>query len=390
MPLEFSIISGQHVNYCTPPYSATRVGEYRTLSARRDMAHHHDDLAQAVKYLKLTLPEMSKREIPTTPENYAVWYEYTAGNNLELKQKIDSLIKKNTPFSDKLNSDLYSQYIENAQQIAVDGIRDSVRKIINELLVQVADEESGLGCYARSLQSFSEKVSDTEDTSAINLLVTELLAETKKREEATQNLQATLDTMAQEMTQLREEIERLNNEASTDALTRVKNRRAFNIELEKAISTSKINSMQLTLLVLDIDHFKQFNDQFGHITGDKVLRFVATMLQKNVKGNDTVARFGGEEFAVILPETSYENALSVAENVRTRIAAQTLTDSAANVKLGAVHVSVGVADYRYGESPEEFIHRADQCLYKAKNSGRNRVVGEQELTEETASQEQRI
>ncbi|WP_250656644.1 GGDEF domain-containing protein [Alkalimarinus coralli] len=354
------------------------------------MAHHHDDLAQAVKYLKLTLPEMSKREIPTTPENYAVWYEYTAGNNLELKQKIDSLIKKNTPFSDKLNSDLYSQYIENAQQIAVDGIRDSVRKIINELLVQVADEESGLGCYARSLQSFSEKVSDTEDTSAINLLVTELLAETKKREEATQNLQATLDTMAQEMTQLREEIERLNNEASTDALTRVKNRRAFNIELEKAISTSKINSMQLTLLVLDIDHFKQFNDQFGHITGDKVLRFVATMLQKNVKGNDTVARFGGEEFAVILPETSYENALSVAENVRTRIAAQTLTDSAANVKLGAVHVSVGVADYRYGESPEEFIHRADQCLYKAKNSGRNRVVGEQELTEETASQEQRI
>ena len=362
----------------------------RIITARRDMAHHHDDLNQAVRYLKLTLPEMSKREIPTTPENYAVWYEYTSGTNLELKQKIDSLIKKNTPFSEKLNSDLYTQYIENGQQIAFDEIRDSVRKIINELLLQVSDEGSELGGYAKSLELFSEKVSDTVDSNTINLLITELLAETRKREEATHSLQATLDTMAQEMTQLREEVERLNDEASTDALTRVKNRRAFNIALEKAISASKIDSTQLTLLILDIDHFKLFNDQFGHITGDKVLRFVATMLQKNVKGNDTVARFGGEEFAVILPETSYENALSVAENVRTRIAAQMLTDSAANVKLGSVHASIGVADYRYGESPEEFIHRADQCLYQAKNSGRNRVVGEQDITEQPTTKEQRI
>lgn len=360
------------------------------MTARRDMAHHHDDLTQAVQYLKLTLPEMSKREIPTTPENYAVWYEYTAGTNVELKQKINSLIKNNSTFSDKLNNDLYAQFIENGQQVAADEIRDSVRKIINELLLQVSDEESSLGGYAKSLESFSEKVSDTADSNTIGLLITELLAETRKREEATHNLQSTLDTMAQEMTQLREEVERLNDEASTDALTRVKNRRAFNIALEKAISTSKINSTRLTLLILDIDHFKQFNDQFGHITGDKVLRFVATMLQKNVKGNDTVARFGGEEFAVILPETSYENALSVAENIRVRIAGQMLTDSAANVKLGSVNASIGVADYRYGESPEEFIHRADQCLYKAKNSGRNRVVGEQDITELPASKEQRI
>ena len=356
------------------------------------MTHHQDDLTQAVHYLKLTLPEMSKREIPTTPENYAVWYEYAAGTNLELKQKIDSLIKKDSPFSEKLNSDLYAQYIENGQQIAVDGIRDSVRKIINELLQQVSNEESGLGGYAKSLESFSEKVSLTvdTDTSAISVLVTELLAETRKREEATHSLQATLDSMAQEMTQLREEVERLNDEASTDALTRVKNRRAFNIALEKAISSSKLESTPLTLLVLDIDHFKQFNDQHGHITGDKVLRFVATMLQKNVKGNDTVARFGGEEFAVILPDTVYDNALLVAENVRSRIAAQTLTDSAANIKLGSVQASIGVASYRYGESPEEFIHRTDQCLYKAKNQGRNRVVGEQDVSAQPSSTEQRI
>lgn len=358
--------------------------------AQKDMAHQHDDLTQAVRYLKLTLPEMSKRDIPTTPENYAVWYEYTSGTNLDLKQKINELIKNNTPFSEEVNSHLYTQYIEHGQQIAVDEIRDNVRKIINELLAQASIEESGLGKYAKSLESFSEKVSDTVDSNVINLLVTELLSETRQREEATHNLQVTLDTMAQEMTQLREEVERLNDEASTDALTRVKNRRAFNIALEKSISTSKINSVELSLIILDIDHFKQFNDQFGHITGDKVLRFVATMLQKNVKGNDTVARFGGEEFAIILPETSYDNALSVAENIRTRIAGQMLTDSTANTKLGCVNASFGVAAYRYGESPEEFIHRADESLYLAKNRGRNRVVGEQEVAEKPTSKEHRI
>jgi len=358
--------------------------------ARRDMAHQSDDLAQAVRYLKLTLPEMSKREIPTTPENYAVWYEYTAGTNHDLKNSIDGLIKANMEFSDRVNDDLYQKFIGNGQQTAVAEIRDSVRQVINDLLSQISAEGNGLGDYAKTLESFSEKVSDTSDSNTVNLLITELLIETKKREEATHNLQNSLDSMAQEMTQLRQEVARLNDEACTDALTKVSNRRAYDIAIERAVSASKMNSTRLSLLMLDIDHFKRFNDQFGHVIGDKVLRFVAAMLQKHVKGNDTVARFGGEEFAVILPETAYNDALSVAENVRKRISAQVLSDSAENIKLGSVTVSIGVALYRYGESPEEFIHRSDKCLYQAKNSGRNRVVGEENCEEGVISQQQAI
>jgi len=358
--------------------------------AQRDMAHQSDDLAQAVRYLKLTLPEMSKREIPTTPENYAVWYEYTAGTNHDLKQSIDALIKANMEFSDKVNENLYQKFIGSGQQTAIAEIRDSVRQVINDLLAQISTEGDGLGDYAKTLESFSEKVSDTSNSGSVNLLITELLIETKKREEATHNLQSSLDTMAQEMMQLRQEVARLNDEASTDALTKVCNRRAYDIAIERAVSTSKMNSTRLCLLMLDIDHFKQFNDQFGHVVGDKVLRFVAAMLQKHVKGNDTVARFGGEEFAVILPETDYTDALSVAENARKRISAQVLSDSAENIKLGSVNVSVGVAQYRYGESPEEFIHRADKCLYQAKNTGRNRVVGEGDYEESVSPQQQVI
>ena len=374
------------INSITPFILVKRDG-YRHPMARRDMTHQSDDLAQAVRYLKLTLPEMSKREIPTTPENYAVWYEYTAGTNHSLKNSIDSLIKDNTPFSDHVNGELYQQYIGSGQQTAIAEIRDSVRQVINDLLAQISAEGDGLGDYAKTLECFSEKVNETIDSSAVNLLINELLLETKKREEATHNLQGSLDTMAREMTQLRQEVARLNDEASTDALTKISNRRAYDIAIEREVSASKINSTHLCLLMLDIDHFKQFNDKFGHIVGDKVLRFVAAMLQKNVKGNDTVARFGGEEFAVILPETNYSDALSVAENVRKRVSAQVLSDSAENIKLGSVHVSIGVAQYRYGESPEEFVHRADKYLYQAKNNGRNRVVGEKDCEEQVFSQQ---
>lgn len=358
--------------------------------AQRDMIHQSNDLAQAVRYLKLTLPEMSKREIPTTPENYAVWYEYTVGTNHELKQSIDTLIKDNMRFSEHVNNDLFQKFIGSGQQSAVDEIRESVRQVINDLLSQISVEGDGLGDYAKTLESFSEKIIDTSDSSAVNLLITELLVETKKREDATHNLQSSLDKMAQEMTLLRQEVAKLNDEASTDALTRVSNRRAYDIAIERAVSSSKINSTRLSLLMLDIDHFKGFNDQFGHVVGDKVLRFVASMLQKHVKGNDTVARFGGEEFAVILPETAYNDALKVAENVRKRISAQVLSDSAENIKLGSVNVSIGVALYRYGESPEEFMHRADKYMYQAKKNGRNMVIGEEDCEESAKSHQQVI
>lgn len=345
------------------------------------------DIDLAVYYLKLALPEMSKRAIPTTPENYAVWYEYTVGQNTGLVYAINDLISSDATFSDDINQNLYDQFIAQQQHAAVHHLRDGVRQIIHNLLSQLTNEGSGLHDYAQSLENFASEMRNSTEIGDIKALIASLLEETRKREESTLGLQATLDNMAEEVHRLRAEVERLNEEASTDALTRVSNRRAFDINLDKAISQAKMQQLPLTLIILDIDYFKRFSDKFGHIVGDKVLRFVASALKKNVKGNDTVARFGGEEFAIVLPDTPRAGAAVVAEQIRERIATQKLSDSAENIKLGNITVSLGVAEYREHESAEELIRRADQCLYQAKHEGRNRVVTDQNQEAETEKEE---
>lgn len=349
--------------------------------------NNNDDISEAVSLLKKTLPEMNKRNIATTPENYAVWYEYVNGKNGALVNAIDALDEGKSVFSNEVHQDLYNKYIASIHESAVSQLSDSVKEIIHDLLGKMSTEGLGLNQYAETLSNFSQQVESVNSINDIKHLIGELLEETRKREGATQSMQNSLESMATEMKKLRAEVSRLNSEATTDSLTKVNNRRAFDLEIDNFVSTSKMENTPLCMLLLDIDHFKSFNDKYGHIIGDKVLKFVATLLKKNIKGGDSVSRYGGEEFAILLPETEYGGALSVAEHIRTRLAKQTLSDSAEKIQLGTITVSIGVSSYQYGEVAEDMIRRADQCMYQAKKIGRNRVIGEQEFTlSETGSE----
>jgi diguanylate cyclase len=137
----------------------------------------------------------------------------------------------------------------------------------------------------------------------------------------------------------------------------------------------------LCLLLFDIDHFKKFNDSFGHNIGDQVLKLLASVLRESVKGQDTAVRYGGEEFAVILPNTEIKGAFTVAENIRRRIIGKELIDRKSGDRLGRITVSAGVAQFAPGEPLRELVERTDRALYAAKNSGRNRVVSEEELSD---------
>ena len=127
--------------------------------------------------------------------------------------------------------------------------------------------------------------------------------------------------------------------------------------------------------MLDIDRFKLVNDQHGHLVGDRVLRFVAQMIKKSIKGGDFVARFGGEEFAVIFPDTNLEGGLSVANTIIQAVANQKLTLNKQGLKLGKVTLSGGLSLIQEGDTAPSLIDRADKRLYKAKDNGRNCVVG---------------
>jgi diguanylate cyclase len=133
------------------------------------------------------------------------------------------------------------------------------------------------------------------------------------------------------------------------------------------------------LLLIDIDHFKTFNDKFGHIVGDEVLRFVTKKIKDMIKEGDFLARFGGEEFAVILPRTSLSDAETVAESNRLFFTEAKLKSTTSSKSLGGITISIGVASYRPGESLEDFLDRSDKALYLAKDTGRNRVATESDV-----------
>lgn len=163
--------------------------------------------------------------------------------------------------------------------------------------------------------------------------------------------------------------ERLVEDNMTDPLTKIRNRRAIFKELEAQMVASKLNKLPLSIIMFDIDHFKVINDTKGHVFGDEILKEVAKIMASSLRGLDTVGRYGGEEFLVILPNTSKENAFFVAELIRKRIEAHVYPDS------HKVTISGGVNQFA-GQEDMAFIDSADRNLYKAKSQGRNQVNAE--------------
>ena len=141
----------------------------------------------------------------------------------------------------------------------------------------------------------------------------------------------------------------------------------------RVISDSEHSGEPCALIMADIDHFKRFNDTYGHQTGDQVLRLVAIGLKQNVKGQDIACRYGGEEFGVILPKTSLKQAAVVAEHIRQAVMAKELVKRSTGENLGRVTISLGVAAWSRGDQPADILARADAALYAAKRGGRNLV-----------------
>jgi len=168
------------------------------------------------------------------------------------------------------------------------------------------------------------------------------------------------------------ELQRLNSlllhQATTDPLTGIPNRLKFDQELRSELERARRLGTPLAIIICDIDHFKRVNDTHGHQAGDQVLKALAGLMADQVRLYDTLARWGGEEFAVLLPHTGLDHAVTVAEKLRQRIRTWTFPS------VGSVTCSFGVAELQDDDDPDRLIHRVDAALYRAKEQGRDRVV----------------
>jgi diguanylate cyclase len=230
--------------------------------------------------------------------------------------------------------------------------------------------------YSQNLVNVSQQLGAEADDSAVRAIVEDLVQATKEMQQNNQTLEARLSASKQEIDQLQEHLDVARTESLTDPLTGLANRKSFDENFARAIEEARANGDYLSLLMTDIDRFKTFNDTYGHLTGDQVLRLVAMSVKQNIKGQDIAARYGGEEFAVVLPNTVLRSAITVADHIRRAVMAKDLMKRSTGESLGRVTISIGVAMLRPDDTPQSLIERADGCLYTAKRSGRNRVISE--------------
>ena len=336
-------------------------------------------LQESAGYVRLALPLMSQYNIPITPRNYAVWYDYVSGKSRELRDAIDAMLSKAEQFSDEINDVLYQRFCSEMDEGALVDLRNNLRQLLLDIFSQVAQLTEQAGEYETIVSKSVDKLSEGTSIQDIRSVVDDIIVETKKIGRSGRATQEKLQEATAELESLKKEFEQAKAAALVDFLTGIANRKAFDMAIKGSVEDVASDTEPLSLLLIDIDHFKRFNDEYGHIVGDEVLRLVARKIKENVRGRDFVARYGGEEFAVILPGTPVLGAKTVAENIRVSFSEGRLKRVKTSEYLGTLTISIGAAQYRPGESVEALVDRSDQALYFAKDAGRDRVATEADL-----------
>ncbi|HFD16338.1 MAG TPA: GGDEF domain-containing protein [Rhodospirillales bacterium] len=326
---------------------------------------------------------MRKHRISPTPENYLVWFTHFSGENPALSRMIRLLEENKDSFDGERCAELYQRFFvrDDAARV-VHEASARVEELLSTLLEQLSAQGAESEAASKRIDALGDLLGKNGRSEVVAKIADALLNETRRMADNARELGKELRANSQQVAILRASLERVRREAETDPLTGLANRKTFECAMRRLATEAVETGKPLSLVIVDIDHFKRFNDTFGHRTGDVVLKLLATKLRNSVRERDIAARYGGEEFVLLLPATDLETAVERAEAVRKEVASHRLRARGSGKDLGVVTLSMGVAQYRPGEPLSEFFERADRALYLAKQQGRNRVIDERALPPE--------
>ena len=312
-----------------------------------------DEHERTMAFAEVALGQIRSLRQTAVPRNYEIWYIYATGHNAPLNKIINETLARNGNLTEADLEQIYETYLSHIK--ATDRIDKVGARVIGEIddVMSLLTDALGMSAsYDASLNGASEKLSAAKTPDQVKGVVESLLRSTREMRETNKALEERLMLSKNEISNLQQSLEAIRAESLTDPLTGLGNRKYFDRMIETAVQDALATGEPLSLLMFDIDHFKSFNDSYGHLTGDQVLRLVGMSLKQTIKGQDITARYGGEEFAVVLPSTALRQALTVADHIRRAVMAKELKKKSTGEILGRVTISVGRrADRARGRLP---------------------------------------
>jgi diguanylate cyclase len=329
------------------------------------------EIARATDIAQQALARITALGLPPSPTYYEVWFTYFSGHHKALTRAIDALAEPSATTLQRVYDDHLSpdRFLARVHKVS-DGLHGEARNLVG--LIEQANENSN--GYCENLADATRSLSPRSAPMAIEAVIAELVRSTNAIMRTNGVLQSQLKTSEAQVMDLQVSLDQVRTESMTDVLTATLNRAAFDRAFATMTARAEQTGEPLSLIFIDIDHFKNFNDRHGHLVGDDVLRLAALILKQCARQGDLVARLGGDEFAVALPGTALPAARAVAEGILRSVTEHKVVRRSTQQQLGQMSVSIGVAQYAAGHAPEDVIQCADSRLYAAKRAGRNRIV----------------
>jgi diguanylate cyclase len=329
---------------------------------------------QAYELARKAIEAMEAHGVWPTVLNFEIWVHYVGLKASPLAEEIERLIAAGQPFTESVGEALAAQFLPDSKRTGeILDAGDTLTRELQSVSAAIETAQKTSAIYGEQLATASETLSG-DDVAKSKAVIEDLTTATRTVRAENKILEGQLSETHAELNRLRENLEQVRRDAMTDGLTNLANRKSFDEALEAACAQADANGQPLCLGILDIDHFKGFNDTWGHQIGDQVLRYVSSVIGRMGAIPRLAARYGGEEFAIIFPAEQTEIAHAVLEEIRLEVSSRSLKRRSTNEDLGAITVSSGIAERAPGEPSVNLVERADNALYASKRSGRNRTT----------------
>lgn len=333
----------------------------------------------AMEWHNNALELLDRHDIPPSPVCHLVAYQYASRRSDELNRRIEAKLAAQEVLDGYYLRHLFEDLC--LDPVETDRIGDhlsDLHGLLFKVLQGVTSACSQTELFNETLLQQTQALRANPGVEDLHAIASTLLDATSRAIQNNQLMRQQLQSVEQQTQSLQSEVSQLRDEVSTDPLTGLYNRKALSQRMHELLDSA--DEKPFSVLMLDIDHFKQFNDSYGHMIGDEVICRVGTAMKELLRSDDFPARYGGEEFTVVLPSTEIESAVDIARSIHQAIGKLVLVRRSTKERLPGITVSIGAAAFRGGDDCDSLLERADQALYLAKKEGRNRIMTETQIS----------